>query len=155
MWLDASSWCFWEVNYLWFVLEYNVQFCTTKLLSSRTKWVIGQNMIQKYDLHLPVYWGKRFPFEEIQSILWVLHFCDDSASTKYNYGNVSRIQSLCKCIFGSIVIRCLSNSDQYLRGDDCLSEVIEMLARTWCSAEVMYLWLSSCGWTAVTFHVFF
>lgn len=76
-------------------------------------------MIQKHYLHLPVHYVKRVHFGEIEHLIRVLRFCDDNASIKYNYDNVSKIQSLCKCIFGSIVFRCLSYSDQYLRGDDC------------------------------------
>lgn len=84
-------------------------------------------MIQKHYLCLPVHYVKRFHFGEIAHVFGVLHFCDDNASTKYNYDNVFKIQFLCKCIFGSIVFRFLSNSDQYLREDDCFSEVIKIV----------------------------
>lgn len=47
-------------------------------------------MIQKHYLHLPVHYVKRVHFGEIE-IIRVLRFCDDNASIKYNYDNVSEI----------------------------------------------------------------
>lgn len=88
----------------------------------------------------------------MKSVLWILHLCNDNATIKHNHNNVSlqRIFSLWMHSWQRSFQ--ITNSDQYLWGrDDCFGEVIEMLLRTSCSDEVMYLWLSSQDWAVVTF----
>jgi len=51
-------------------------------------------MIQKHYLHLPVHYVKMFNLSGMEPVLQALHFCDDNASTKYNYDDVSKIVSL-------------------------------------------------------------
>lgn len=130
-----------KLIFLLFVLGYSVHLCT------------NQTVILSYKMG---FWGEH----DSEALLACISLCTTLKSfilgklnlySKYRISDdnaniitiMSPRQSLCKCIFGSIVFRCLSNSDQCLRRFDCFSEVIEILSRTSCSVEVVCLCLST------------